>query len=56
MKFTKEQFLGITRHTLTFIGGLFIAKGMIDETTLTEIVGGVITLVGAVWSIIDKKK
>jgi len=52
----KEQVLGILRHSLTFLGGLLVMKGLIDETTATEIVGGVITLVGAVWSVIEKIK
>jgi hypothetical protein len=54
MKLTKEQVLGIVRHTLTFVGGILIAKGLIDDTTVTEIIGGVITLTGTVWSVINK--
>jgi hypothetical protein len=56
MKLTKEQILGIVRHGLTFIGGILIAKGLIDESTATEIIGGVITLAGTIWSIIEKNK
>lgn len=56
MKFTREQVLGIIRHTLTFVGGIFIAKGTVDETAVTEIIGGVVTLVGAIWSIVVKNK
>jgi len=55
MKLSKERILGIVRHTLTFVGGLLIAKGLIDEATVTEIIGGVITLTGTIWSVIDKK-
>jgi len=56
MKLTKEQILGIVRHGLTFIGGILITKGFIDEATATEIVGGIITLTGTIWSIIEKNK
>jgi len=56
MKLTKEQVMGIVRHSLTFIGGIIVAKGYIDNATVTEIVGSVVTLAGAVWSIIDKNK
>ena len=56
MKLTKEQILGIVRHGLTFIGGILIAKGLVDESTATEIVGGIITLAGTIWSIIEKNK
>ena len=55
MKLTKEQVLGIVRHALTFIGGIVIARGLVDETLVTECIGGVLTLTGAIWSIIDKK-
>jgi hypothetical protein len=54
MKLTKEQILGIVRHGLTFIGGILITKGLIDESTATEIIGGIITLAGTIWSIIEK--
>jgi hypothetical protein len=53
---TKEQILGIARHALTFIGGVLIMKGIVDETAWTEISGGAVTLIGAVWSIVDKNK
>ena len=56
MKLTKEQVMGIVRHSLTFIGGIVVAKGYIDNATVTEIVGSVVTLAGAVWSIINKNK
>jgi len=55
MKLTKEQVLGIVRHALTFIGGIVIARGLVDETLVTECIGGALTLTGAIWSIIDKK-
>jgi hypothetical protein len=53
-KLTKDQVLGILRHTLTFVGGILITKGLIDETTATEIIGGIITLTGTIWSVIAK--
>jgi hypothetical protein len=55
MKLTKEQVLGIVRHTLTFVGGIVVMKGLVDEAAVTEIIGGVMTLTGTIWSIIDKK-
>ena len=56
MKLTKEQVLGIVRHALTFVGGILVMKGLIDETIVTVVVGGVITLVGSIWSVIEKVK
>lgn len=54
MKLSKEQILGIIRHTLTFVGGIVVMKGLTDEATVTEIIGGVMTLIGTVWSVVDK--
>jgi hypothetical protein len=51
----KERILGVVRHTLTFVGGVLIMKGLIDEVVATEIIGGVITLVGTIWSVFEKK-
>ena len=55
MKLTKEQILGIVRHALTFIGGIVVMKGLVDEAVVTELIGGAMTLTGAIWSVIDKK-
>jgi hypothetical protein len=54
MKLSKEQVLGIIRHALTFVGGILVMRGIVDETIVTEIVGGVMTLTGAIWSIVSK--
>jgi hypothetical protein len=51
---SKERILGIVRHTLTFVGGLLVMKGLVDETMTSEIIGGVMTLTGAIWSIFEK--
>jgi hypothetical protein len=56
MKLTKEQLLGIVRHAVTFIGGILVMKGLIDDSIVQEILGGVTTLAGAIWSIVDKNK
>lgn len=55
MKLTQEQILGIVRHTLTFVGGIVVMRGIVDETLVTEIIGGIMTLTGTIWSVIDKK-
>lgn len=56
MKLSREQWMGILRHALTFGGGLLIAKGLVDEGTWSELSGSVITLVGTIWSIVAKSK
>jgi hypothetical protein len=50
-----DMVLGIARHVLTFGGGLLVTKGIIDEGTMTGLVGAVLTIIGAVWSIVAKK-
>jgi hypothetical protein len=52
----KDQILGIVRHALTFAGGIIVAKGLVDDALFQEILGAAMTLVGAVWSIVSKKK
>ena len=51
---SKERILGIIRHTLTFVGGLLVMKGLVDEAIASEIIGGVMTLTGTIWSIFEK--
>jgi hypothetical protein len=55
MKLSREQVLGIVRHSLTFLGGLVVAKGYTDDATVTQVIGSVVTLIGAIWSIVTKK-
>lgn len=52
----KEQIFGMIRHTLTFVGGLLFYNGVLDESDATEIVSATMTLIGLVWSIIEKNK
>ncbi len=52
---SKERILGIVRHTLTFVGGLLVMKGIVDEAMTSEIIGGIMTLTGTIWSIFEKK-
>jgi len=51
----KEQVLGIIRHTLTFVGGILIIKGLSSETQISETIGAVMTAIGFVWSVIKNK-
>ena len=37
-------------------GGIYITKGLIDEGMVTELLGGAMTLLGGIWSIVDKSK
>ena len=50
----KEQKMGILRHVLTFIGGILLAKGLVDESLLTDMIASVMVLVGGFWSVLAK--
>jgi hypothetical protein len=52
---TKDMWLGLARHILTLVGGIFVAKGHLDASTLDTVVGAAVTIGGAAWSIADKK-
>lgn len=51
----KEVVLGIIRHALTFAGGILVAKGLVSENSMQELGGSVITLIGGIWSVLQKK-
>lgn len=53
---TKKQIMGILRHVLTFVGGLVVAKGLATDALMMELTGATVTLVGGLWSILDKIK
>ena len=52
---TKEQWFGIIRHTLTFVGGILIMKGLASELLVNELIGSAMTITGGIWSIIKNK-
>ncbi len=53
---SKEMVAGLIRHLLTFGGGWMVAKGFFDEATMNEVVGAVITILGAAWSVYQKRQ
>ena len=54
MNLSKEQLLGLVRHALTFVGGLLIMNGLVSETMISELSGAIMTLVGGIWSVVNK--
>lgn len=51
-----EKIQGLIRHVLTFGGGILVSKGLVDETTMLELVGGATTLLGFLWSFLAPEK
>jgi len=54
MRKKKKLLLALIRHVLTFLGGALVVND-IDSGLVNEAIGGILTTVGAVWSISDKK-
>jgi hypothetical protein len=52
---SKEMVLGVIRHILTFGGGLLATKGWVEDVDVATGVGAAVTLIGLVWSIIQKR-
>lgn len=50
----KDTILSIIRHALTAAGAALVAKGYLNNTDLTEIVGALVGLIGAVWGPVDE--
>jgi hypothetical protein len=48
---TQDQVTGLLRAVLTMIGGVFVSKGVVSGETVSWLVGGVLTFVGAGWSL-----
>jgi hypothetical protein len=53
---TNEIWLGVLRHILTVLGGIFVARGYADADAVNTAVGAATTLVGVGWSIWDKRE
>ena len=51
----KEQIQGIVRHVLTFVGGILVIHGVVEEAVLNEVIGAAVALAGTLWSIFSKK-
>lgn len=53
---TKDKVLGLLRHVLTFVGGLLVMFGIMEDGMWLEISGIISTFVGGLWSWIQKQK
>lgn len=52
----KAVVLGVVRHILTAVGGALASQGVLSADDTNALVGGIVALVGVVWSIVSKKK
>jgi hypothetical protein len=51
----KDSILGLIRHLLTFGGGALVTKGFADDAEMQQLVGALITVIGVIWSIVQKR-
>ena len=49
-KMNMDQLTGILRAVLAAGGGLLVQKGWVDAQTVTAVVGGLVTVLVALWS------
>lgn len=52
----KDSILSIIRHLLTIGGAILVQKGYLDESTVSDVAGGLVMLIGIVWGAIDAKR
>lgn len=52
---TRDAILGVVRHVLTFGGGFLVTQGTLDDATVQTAVGAIVTLVGVIWSVVQKR-
>ena len=50
-----DQVLGVVRAIMAAVGGLLVQKGYIDAVTLTAVIGALVTLGSAVWSVVSNR-
>lgn len=55
---SQDQFQGVLRHLLTFLGGFLTAKLVkwgVSPELLEAVIGALVTLGGIAWSVANKK-
>ena len=46
----------VVRHAVGALGGYLVGKGLIDEATVTELIGAAGVLFAAGWSVVQKMR
>jgi hypothetical protein len=46
--------LGLLRHVLTLVGGYYVSKGQIDQSSVDTVIGAVTSVAGVAWSVKHK--
>ena len=51
MNLNPEMLMGLVRHVLTFGGGYLVGEGVLTEVNAEAIIGAIMTIIGALWSV-----
>ena len=54
IKNKEEKVMGIIRHSLTFLGGILVMRGVVQESLVHELIGSLVSIIGISWSLIKK--
>ena len=49
-----EIVLGLVRHILTLVGGYYVSKGQIDQSSVDTVIGAITGVAGVAWSVKHK--
>ena len=49
-----DKEMGVVRHILTAVGGVFVYMGYTDDATWTMVAGSIATMIGFMWSWMSK--
>lgn len=49
-----EILFGLVRHVLTLVGGYYVSKGQIDQSSVDTIIGAITGIAGVAWSVKHK--
>ena len=45
---------GLIRHVLTLVGGYYVSKGQIDQSSVDTVIGAITGIAGVAWSVKHK--
>lgn len=49
-----EVIFGLVRHVLTLVGGYYVSKGQIDQSSVDTVIGALTGIAGVAWSVKNK--
>ena len=49
-----EILFGLVRHVLTLVGGYYVSKGQIDQSSVDTVIGALTGIAGVAWSVKHK--